>query len=153
MNIQRRKVIKLAAFVPFLIQTGIVSSEENKKLLAELRKSSSIDQAFKILSNNQLKQQFKSSSEIIISHPEIQRYGNQTPISIETNIENVERIYCLVEANPAVFAIELNLAPEIIPKFELNIKVRQNSNIYAVIYADQKWYYQKSHIVITIRGC
>jgi sulfur-oxidizing protein SoxY len=79
--------------------------------------------------------------------------GASVPIAIESNLENIERIAILVEKNPFPLAMSFDLTPVAILPFKSMIKIREDSEVIAIIRAEGKLYKTSRFVEVDIGGC
>jgi len=79
--------------------------------------------------------------------------GASVPIEIQSNLANIERVAVLVEKNPFPLVMSLDLTAEIKLPFKSMIKVREDSQVVAVIRADGKLYKTTRFVEVDIGGC
>lgn len=79
--------------------------------------------------------------------------GASVPIEIQSDLENIERVAVLVEKNPFPLAMSLDLTADVKFPFKSMIKVREDSEIVAVIRAGGKLYKTTRFIEVDIGGC
>jgi sulfur-oxidizing protein SoxY len=79
--------------------------------------------------------------------------GASVPVSIESNLENIERVAILVEKNPFPLAMSFDLSPASTLPFKSMIKIREDSNVIAIIRAEGKLYKTSRFVEVDIGGC
>lgn len=79
--------------------------------------------------------------------------GASVPVQIQSNLENIERIVVLVEKNPFPLAMSLDVTPAVKLPFKTMIKIREDSNVIAIIRADGKLYKTSRFVEVDIGGC
>ncbi|MFW5446663.1 MAG: thiosulfate oxidation carrier protein SoxY [Methylophagaceae bacterium] len=79
--------------------------------------------------------------------------GASVPVAIESNLENIQRIAVLVEKNPFPLAMSFDLTPAAILPFKSMIKIREDSNVIAIIRAEGKLYKTSRFVEVDIGGC
>jgi sulfur-oxidizing protein SoxY len=79
--------------------------------------------------------------------------GASVPVAIESNLENIERIAILVEKNPFPLAMSFDLTPAALLPFKSMIKIREDSNVIAIIRAEGKLYKTSRFVEVDIGGC
>ena len=79
--------------------------------------------------------------------------GASVPVAIESNLKNIERIAILVEKNPFPLAMSFDLSPASILPFKSMIKIREDSQVIAVIRAEGKLYKTSHFVEVDIGGC
>ena len=79
--------------------------------------------------------------------------GASVPVAIESDLENIERIAVLVEKNPFPLAMSFDLTSAAILPFKSMIKIREDSNVIAIIRAEGKLYKTSRFVEVDIGGC
>ncbi|PHS23317.1 MAG: transcriptional initiation protein Tat [Methylophaga sp.] len=79
--------------------------------------------------------------------------GASVPVAIESNLENIERVAILVEKNPFPLVMSFDLTPASILPFKSRIKIREDSNVIAIIRAEGKLYKTSHFVEVDIGGC
>jgi sulfur-oxidizing protein SoxY len=79
--------------------------------------------------------------------------GASVPVAIESNLDNIERVAILVEKNPFPLAMSFDLTPAVILPFKSMIKIREDSEVIAIIRADGKLYKTSRFVEVDIGGC
>lgn len=79
--------------------------------------------------------------------------GASVPVAIESNLENIERVAILVEKNPFPLAMSFDLTPAVLLPFKSMIKIREDSQVIAIIRADGKLYKTSRFVEVDIGGC
>jgi len=96
--------------------------------------------------------QAATSAEVKIKAPIQAENGAVVPISVSTNLPNVQAIGILVEKNatPLVANTELTGAGGY---FSARMKMAESSNVQVVVKADGKLYTAKQMVKVTVGGC
>lgn len=79
--------------------------------------------------------------------------GASVPVAIESNLKNIERVAILVEKNPFPLALSFDLTPAVLLPFKSMIKIREDSEVIAIIRADGKLYKTSHFVEVDIGGC
>ncbi len=79
--------------------------------------------------------------------------GASVPIEIQSDLPNIERIAVLVEKNPLPLVMNLEMTPAVKLPFKSMIKIREDSNVMAIIRADGKLYKTTRFVEVDIGGC
>jgi sulfur-oxidizing protein SoxY len=79
--------------------------------------------------------------------------GASVPIEIQSNLKNIERIAVLVEKNPFPLVMNLEFTPVVKLPFKSMIKIREDSQVMAIIRADGKLYKTTRFVEVDIGGC
>ncbi len=79
--------------------------------------------------------------------------GASVPVQILSELENIERIAILVEKNPFPLAMSLDVTEAVKLPFKTMIKIREDSNVIAIVRADGKLYKTSRFVEVDIGGC
>jgi len=125
-----------------------------KKVLAAWPESAFASKSF----DDALTQLFDSSNivdsgDIKIKAPDIAENGAVVPITISTTLSNVENISIFVDKNPQPLAANFDLTNHVSGFVSTRIKMRETSNVIAIIKSDGKLYKAKKTVKVTIGGC
>lgn len=94
-----------------------------------------------------------ASPEVKFRAPLQAENGSVVPISVSTNLPDVQSISVLVEKNAAPLAAHINLGSGAVPYFAANIKMGSTSDVYFIVKAGNKLYSAKQNIKVTVGGC
>ena len=95
----------------------------------------------------------QASDLVKLKVPDIAENGAVVPISVSTDIENVESISIYVEGNPNPLAATFELSPYIVAAVSTRIKMGKTSNVVAAIYSGGTVYTATQEVKVTIGGC
>lgn len=98
-------------------------------------------------------QAIQESSLVTIKAPEIAENGAVVPISVKANLPHVESISIVVDNNPKPLAAQFILTGKNQGSVGTRIKLREQSNVTAIIKADGKLYSSTKFIKVTKGGC
>lgn len=90
---------------------------------------------------------------VTLTVPKIAENGAQVRVSVETDLPGVETISLLVEKNPVPLTSQFVFSGQSKPSVAVNLKVRETSNIIALVKADGKFYRAVSEVRVTAGGC
>lgn len=94
-----------------------------------------------------------ASPEVKVRAPFQAENGSVVPVSVSTNLPDVQSISVLVEKNPAPLAAHINLGAGAVPYFSSNIKMAATSDVHFVVKSGGKLYSAKQNIKVTVGGC
>ncbi len=155
MNHSRRVFLKGAASV------GVISMAAGAGLLTPARvlanvwpteafDSDTVDGAMNALYDTT---EATPSEAIVIKAPDIAENGAVVPITIETDLANVESITIIAQNNPAPLSAKFDFAANAKPYVSTRIKMGETSNVMALVKADGKIYSASKEVKVTIGGC
>lgn len=93
------------------------------------------------------------SKEVILNAPDIAENGAVVPLTISTALPNVTQIAILIDKNPNTLSANFMLPAGTEPSISTRVKMRQTSNVYALIKANGKWLMASKEIKVTVGGC
>lgn len=99
------------------------------------------------------KQAATDSDQITLKIPDIAENGAVVPVSVSTELKNVESISLFVDENPTPLAASFELGPRAEPSISLRIKMGSTSQVRALVKADGKLYSTGKEVKVTIGGC
>lgn len=90
---------------------------------------------------------------VLLTAPSIAENGAQVRVEVKTELENVETISLLVEKNPVPLTSQFVFSSKSKPSVSVNLKVRETSQIIALVKADGKFYRASREVRVTAGGC
>ena len=90
---------------------------------------------------------------VMIDAPEIAENGATVPVKVSTDLTNVEWISIFGDKNPRPWISRFYFHGKSKPFVSTRIKLRETSNIVAIVKADGKLYASKSAVKVTAGGC
>ncbi len=93
------------------------------------------------------------SDQVMLKIPDIAENGAVVPVTISTDLADVEAIGVVVEKNPTPLAALFELTPQSVPEVSVRIKMGESSNVRAVVKAGGKLYSASKEVKVTIGGC
>jgi sulfur-oxidizing protein SoxY len=94
-----------------------------------------------------------ASDRVTMKIPDIAENGAVVPVTVSTDLENVESISVVVLNNPTPLAAAFSLGPRSQPKISVRIKMGQSSIVRAIVKADGKLFSTEKEVKVTIGGC
>ncbi len=94
-----------------------------------------------------------SSDVAFFSTPDIAENGAVVPIGVTSKLPNTESIAILVEKNPFTLAALFDLPAGTEPTISTRVKMRETSNVYALVKAGGKYYMTSKEVKVTLGGC
>ena len=94
-----------------------------------------------------------ASGRVSMKIPDIAENGAVVPVTISTDLEDVESISIVVVNNPTPLAASFELGPRSVPKISVRIKMGQSSVVRVVVKAGGKLYSVEKEVKVTIGGC
>ena len=93
------------------------------------------------------------SDRVKMKIPDIAENGAVVPITVTTDLENVESISVVVANNPTPLAATFHMGPRSNATISVRIKMGQSSPVRAIVKADGKLYSTAKEVKVTIGGC
>jgi len=93
------------------------------------------------------------SDAVVLKVPKIAENGGAVPVSVKTDMKNVESISVFVKDNPQPLTASFTLPKGTIADVSTRIKLAQTSTVTAVVKADGKLYSKSQEVKVTIGGC
>jgi sulfur-oxidizing protein SoxY len=93
------------------------------------------------------------SDKINLKAPDIAENGAVVPISVSTDLPNVDNISIYVEGNPNPLSATFELNENSVADVSTRIKMGKTSNVVAVVKSDGKVYTTRKEVKVTIGGC
>jgi sulfur-oxidizing protein SoxY len=93
------------------------------------------------------------SSEVNIRAPQSAENGAVVPVTVSSNLADVQAISVLVEKNPQPLAAHINLLEGAAAYFAVNVKMESTSDVHFIVKAGGKLYSAKHNIKVTVGGC
>ena len=145
----RRHAIKIGSLgAIFTALSGLA-----KSVLAEWPAASfdttAYDEAYKIVTGGVE----PTEGGIKIDAPEIASNGATVPITISTDLENVKTISVLVENNPRPYISTFFINENIEATISTRVKMRETSNIVAIVETAEGKFIAKQSVKVTAGGC
>jgi len=97
--------------------------------------------------------QLEGSDKIAIRAPDIAENGAVVPVSVTTDIANVESISIIAEKNASPLTASFILGAGTEGFVSTRIKMGKTSSVIAVVKADGKLYSTGKEVKVTIGGC
>src|SRR5690606_5795668 len=94
-----------------------------------------------------------ANDQIQIRAPDIAENGNVVPITVETNIANIESISILTEQNASPLTASFVLGAGADGFVATRMKMGKTSDVIAVVKADGKLHSTRKEVKVTIGGC
>lgn len=154
MNSQRRLLLKSSLATAALgtaISTGLLTPHQ--LMAANLPAAFSAQSVNDVIKNMFDGQNRLTSKQVQIKAPDIAENGAVVPVTITSDLENIESISLLVtnNANPLVASYSFDAGAE--PFVSTRIKMGKTSEVEAIVKAGGKLYSASKEVKVTIGGC
>ena len=98
--------------------------------------------------------EFTGSRKIKLSRlPHVAENGASVPITVSCSLNNVKKIYILVEKNPSPLSAEFYLSPAVVPRVSARLKMAKTCNVIVIVEAEGKLYLKSKKVKVTVGGC
>ncbi|MCF6263279.1 MAG: thiosulfate oxidation carrier protein SoxY [Xanthomonadales bacterium] len=95
----------------------------------------------------------EASDKVYLKVPEIAENSAVVPITITTDIEDVESISVIIDKNPNPLSANFKLTDAVAPEVSARVKMGQSSPVRALVKAKGKVYFTTKEVKVTIGGC
>lgn len=93
------------------------------------------------------------SDKIRLKIPDIAENGAAVPVTISTTLEDVTRIYLLIDNNPNPLSAVFEIGPRSVAEVSTRVKIGESSLARAIVRAGGKAYMAEKEVKVTIGGC
>jgi sulfur-oxidizing protein SoxY len=93
------------------------------------------------------------SDQVSMKIPDIAENGAVVPVTVSTDLPNVESISIVVDNNPTPLAASFELSSRSQSTIAVRIKMGQSSQVRALVKAGGKLYSTTKEVKVTIGGC
>ena len=150
----RRKFLKAATYVgaaSAAISAGILIPQ---RVLGAYNKSAfEADDVDGALNASLGSTQHSASDQIKLKAPDIAENGAVVPITVSSDLKNVEAISIIVANNPFPLTSTYALSAGTEPFVSTRVKMGKTSDVIAVLKSDGKLYSTTKEVKVTIGGC
>jgi sulfur-oxidizing protein SoxY len=150
----RRDFLKRAAFA------GVIASAVSAGLALPKRALAAWNaKAFKSDSTaNALTQMYGTadladSDKVYLTAPAIAENGAVVPLTVQTDLPNVESIALMIEENPNPLAANFKIGKGMKGYVSTRVKMGTTTQVHAIVHADGKLMKASKEVKVTIGGC
>jgi len=93
------------------------------------------------------------SDQVTLKVPDIAENGAVVPVTVSSELADVESISVIVDNNPTPLVALFELSPQSIPEVSVRIKMGESSVVRAVVKAGGNLYSASKEVKVTIGGC
>jgi sulfur-oxidizing protein SoxY len=146
MKLQRRALVKglLTAAAVLAVPRWLFAARPDKAF-----EEKSADAVLSDLFNTPVTE----SDQVTLKIPDIAENGAVVPVTISTDLADVESISVIVDNNPTPLAAMFALTPQSLPEISIRIKMGESSMVRAVVKAGDQLYSASKEVKVTIGGC
>ncbi len=118
--------------------------------IAEHFASGKVDDTLARLFNNKA---ISHTDQISLSLPEVAEDGAVVPITISSELDNIDRLYILVEKNPTPLAAEFELSSNAMVYLTARIKMAESCNVVVIARQGEQLLKLQKWVTVTHGGC
>jgi len=93
------------------------------------------------------------SDQVMLKVPDIAENGAVVPVTVRTDLADVETISVMVANNPTPLVAMFELSPQSVPEISVRIKMGESSKVQTIVKAGGKLYSASKEVKVTIGGC
>lgn len=93
------------------------------------------------------------TTDIHLSLPQIAENGAVVPITIRSELDNLDKLYLLVEKNPTPLAAVFELSPVVSVYLTARIKMAESCNVYVLAKQGDRWLRCGQWVNVMVGGC
>jgi sulfur-oxidizing protein SoxY len=147
----RRDALRISTVLGLAVAAGLFSSDE---VAAEEWNKNAFDaKDFNGATKGMGAVGIAVSKDVIINAPDIAENGAVVPMTVSTALPNVQQIAILIEKNPNTLSANFTIPAGTEPSISTRVKMRQTSNVFALVKANGKWLMASKEIKVTLGGC
>ncbi len=94
-----------------------------------------------------------NSDQITLKIPKKAENGAAVPLTITSSLDNISKLYVLVEKNPVPLAAEFSLSPEVDVYVKARIKMAESCNVVVIAVSKDRLIKTSKPVEVTIGGC
>lgn len=149
MNLTRRKVLKFSSFSALFAAL----TPSMKAAFAEWPAASFDNTAYDASLAAVIGDAEPQEGGISIDAPEIASNGATVPITISSDLDNIKTISVLVDKNPRPYISTFFMNDKLESSISVRVKMRETSNIVAIVETDSGHFMAKQSVKVTAGGC
>ena len=95
----------------------------------------------------------EASANVMLNAPDIAENGAVVPVTVSTDLADLESMAIFIEKNPLPLACEFMVPAGTDAEVSTRVRIGQTSNVTAVVKAGGKVYSATKEVKVTIGGC
>lgn len=95
----------------------------------------------------------EESDAVNLRTPDIAENGAVVPVTVSTDLADVQSISLIVDANPNPLSASFDLTPDAVAEVSLRVKMGKSSTVRALVKTSDKVYMASREVKVTIGGC
>lgn len=93
------------------------------------------------------------SPAILLQLPAIAENGAVVPISVQSDLDGIDKLYIFVEKNPTPLAAEFQLSSDVALYVSARIKMAESSNVVVLARQGRQWLRNQQAVQVMVGGC
>jgi len=93
------------------------------------------------------------SDQVTLKVPDIAENGAVVPVTVSTDLADVESISMIVDNNPTPLVALFELSPQSVGEVSVRMKMGESSVVRTVVKAGGQYYTASKEVKVTIGGC
>ena len=150
MSMNRRKVVKAIAAGGALMGLGALMP---RLALAAWNKDAFTAKTQDDAMNALYGSMAEPNAGVKLSAPDIAENGAVVPISISSDLADIESLAIFIEKNPSPLSAEFIIPAGTVAEVSTRVRMGQTTNVTAVVKAGGKLYSATKEVKVTIGGC
>ncbi len=150
MNISRRSFIQRSLYTGFL---AVLGRSLLTPAIADWPAAAFDETQYEAALKGLIGDQELLEGHVVLNAPEIAENGATVPVKVSTDLDNVEWISIMGDKNPRPWISRYYFHGKSKAFVSTRIKLRESSNVVAIVKADGKLYINKSPVKVTSGGC
>jgi sulfur-oxidizing protein SoxY len=98
-------------------------------------------------------QQPAESGQVSLEAPDIAEDGAIVPVTVSSDLPDVDSVWIFVEKNPTPLAARFELAPALDPFVSLRVKMNESCEIVAVVRSGDAYFSARKPVRVVLGGC
>jgi sulfur-oxidizing protein SoxY len=144
----RREILKMTTIIGLMAANGLITSAQANEWEKQAFEGKSLDDVIKALGGGGT----EKSTAINFTAPDIAENGAVVPLTIATTLK-ASQMAIIVEKNPTALSGIFYFPEGAEPFVSTRVKMAQTSNVFALVKAEQKWYFASKEVKVTLGGC
>lgn len=95
----------------------------------------------------------EESANVVLNAPDIAENGAVVPVSVSSDLPNVESMAVFIEKNPSPLSAQFMVPAGTTADVSTRVRIGQTSNVTAIVMAGGKTYSATKEVKVTIGGC
>lgn len=143
---RRSFITKSAAILSGLMVTSKIQAAWIEGLFAKKTSEKALKDSLNI-------EQMSISDKINLKIPAIAENGAVVPLTVSSELENVQQVIIMVEKNPVPIVAVFELSPDVETFVSARVKMAETSKVVAILKAEGLFYKAEQLVKVTIGGC